>query len=114
MSSTSFLVAWEPPPDEHVNGILMGYRVTYKKHGEILASKQNTSTTLNFTILGALEKFTAYEVNVSVFTRVGDGPAASVTVSTDQDGETNFEKKFHSNLTVINSLNQVLSAFNIL
>lgn len=65
----------------------MGYRVTYKKHGEFLANKQNTSTKLDFTELGGLEKFTAYEVNVSAFTRIGDGPAANVTVSTDQDGE---------------------------
>lgn len=90
MSSTSLLVAWEPLPGDHVNGILLGYKVAYKKQGGIHENRQNTSTTLNFTVLSGLEKFTAFEVTVSAFTRIGDGPAANVTASTDEDGERTF------------------------
>ena len=86
-SSTSLLVAWEPLSDNHVNGILLGYKVAYKKQVDIYASKQSTNTTFNYTVIRGLEKFTAYEVNVFAFTRVGPGPAANVTASTDQDGK---------------------------
>lgn len=87
-SSTSLLVAWTLLPVNQVNGILLGYKVTYKKHGKIFAREQNFNTTLNFTILTGLEKFTVYDVNVSAFTLVGNGPEANVTASTDQDGKT--------------------------
>lgn len=92
-SSTSILVFWEPLPNDHVNGILLGYKVTYKKHGQIHARKQNISTMLNFTILSGLDKFTIYDVNVSAFTRVGNGPESNVTTSTDQDGKKESELK---------------------
>ncbi|XP_022784712.1 protein sidekick-1-like isoform X2 [Stylophora pistillata] len=84
-SSTSLQVAWEPLPVSEINGILLGYKVTYKKRGVIFALEQSVNTTLNFTILIALDKFTVYDVNVSAFTRVGNGPEANVTISTDQD-----------------------------
>ena len=94
MSSTSLFVAWEPLPDDQVNGILLGYKVTYRRRKEIHARKQNTSIILNFTILAGLDKFTAYDVNVSAFTRVGNGPEANITASTDQDGKRNSQMKF--------------------
>jgi len=87
MSSTSLLVAWEQPPEDQVNGILLGYKVTYSKYGEIDTRKQNDSVMLNFTTISGLDKFTVYQVNVSAFTRVGNGPEANVSASTDQDGE---------------------------
>ena len=79
-----------------MNGILLGYRVTYSKHGEIDTRKQNVSAMLNFTILSGLEKFTVYHVNMSAFTRVGNGPEANVTASTDQDGEKSITLKTES------------------
>lgn len=87
MSSTSLFVAWDPLPEDQVNGILLGYKVTYSKHREIHARKQNISTILNITILSGLDKFTAYDVHVSAFTRIGNGPEANVTAFTDQDGK---------------------------
>ena len=87
MSSTSLLVAWGQLPEDQVNGILLGYKVTYSKYGEIDARKQNVSTMLNSIIISGLDKFTVYQVNVSAFTRVGNGPEAIVSASTDQDGE---------------------------
>lgn len=99
MSSTRLLVAWEQLPDDQVNGILLGYKVTYRKYGEIDGRKQNVSAILNFTILGGLDKFTVYHVNVSAFTRVGNGPEANVTVSTDQDGK----RKLNVSLKTVSS-----------
>ena len=86
-SSTSLLVAWEPLPDDEVNGILLGYKVTYRKHKDVHVRKQNLSTVLNSTILAGLDKFTAYDVSVSAFTLVGNGPEGNVTASTDEDGK---------------------------
>ena len=85
-SSTSLFVAWEPLPQDHVNGILLGYKVRYRKHGYNHTSEKNTSTN-RFITLETLEKFTAYDVEVLAFTCVGDGPKANVTIFTDQDGE---------------------------
>lgn len=85
-SSTSLFVAWEPLPNDQVNGILLGYKVLYRKHGCNHTSEKNTST-IKFITLETLEKFTSYDVEVLAFTRVGDGPKANVTVLTDQDGE---------------------------
>ncbi|XP_015753438.1 PREDICTED: phosphatidylinositol phosphatase PTPRQ-like [Acropora digitifera] len=83
-SSTSLFVAWEPLPQDHVNGILLGYKVRYRKHGYNHTSEKNTSTN-RFITLETLEKFTAYDVEVLAFTCVGDGPKANVTIFTDQD-----------------------------
>lgn len=85
-SSTSLFVAWEPLPQDHVNGILLGYKVRYRKHGYNHTRGKNTSTN-RFITLETLEKFTAYDVEVLAFTCVGDGPKANVTIFTDQDGE---------------------------
>lgn len=70
-----------------MNGILLGYNVTYKKAGETSANEQYINTTLNLTVLRGLEKFTVYEVTVSAFTKVGRGPAGNIKASTDQDGK---------------------------
>ena len=86
-SSTSLFVTWEPVPNDHVNGILLGFKLFYKKYGPNNASTQNATTTMNFTVLTGLEKFTIYEVKVLAFTRLGDGPEAAVAATTDEDGE---------------------------
>lgn len=86
-SSTSLFVTWEFLPNDRVNGILLGYKLLYKKYGPTNVSEQNATTTMNFTVLTGLEKFTIYDVKVLAFTRVGDGPEAVVTETTDEDGE---------------------------
>ena len=97
MSSTSLQVAWTPPPRDQVNGILLGYNVTYKKAGETSASEQYINTTFNFTVLSGLEKFAVYEVTVSAFTKVGRGPAGNINASTDQDGKSQTNHDIEAN-----------------
>lgn len=97
MSSTSLRVAWTLLPSDQVNGILLGYNVTFKKAGETSASEQYINTTLNSTVLRGLEKFTVYEVTVSAFTKVGPGPAANINASTDQDGKSQINHDIEIN-----------------
>ena len=73
-SSTSILVQWKAVPEDHVNGILRGYHVFYKR-----ADKVNTSVNVvrvNVSTLSAelqgLKKYGEYVIRVAAFT-VGDG-----------------------------------------
>lgn len=89
-SSTSINVTWEPVPDDHVNGILLGYRVFYKKADKPINEFSNL--TVNSTILSieieSLEFFTKYELLVLAFTMVGDGNISKpVYCMTDEDGK---------------------------
>lgn len=88
-SSTSINVTWQPIPNDHVNGILLGYRVLYKKENSPMDVFQNI--TVNSTYLDAeitsLEVYTEYELRITGFTIIGDGNVSeSVFCFTDESG----------------------------
>ena len=79
-TSTSILASWLLPPVDSRNGIIIGFKLFYKRKG--FAESENTElvqggTTLRKTITGLL-KYTEYEVQVLAFTSVGDGPKTPV------------------------------------
>lgn len=107
LSSQSLQITWQPPPTEHCNGLLQGYKLTYEpvldddwrgKHPKL----QNTSlqvcclgndeletrkTTALTTVITGLRKFTNYSLQVLAFTKVGDGVyTAAIYCQTDEDG----------------------------
>lgn len=87
-SSTAVVVAWGKVPTGYVHGILQGYVIEYKqKHNSSDQWKNVTVNNATTTELTGLQKYTIYLVRVMAFTRVGTGPAANVTVSTDEDGK---------------------------
>ena len=88
-SSTSINVTWQPIPNDHVNGILLGYRVLYKRKNSLMDAFQNV--TVNSTHLDAeitsLEFYTEYELRIVGFTKVGDGNVSEpVFCFTDESG----------------------------
>ena len=88
-SSTSINVTWQPIPNDHVNGILLGYRVLYKKKNSPMDAFQNI--TVNSTYLDAeitsLEVYTEYELRIVGFTIIGDGNVSEpVFCFTDESG----------------------------
>jgi len=88
-SSTSLQVTWGEVPKGFVHGILLGYRVFYKRTGDKNDSYVNSTTGPNERKLhiSGLEKFTAYSVKVLAFTRKGDGAVSiNISVLTDEDG----------------------------
>lgn len=89
-SSTSINVTWEPVPDDHVNGIVLGYRLFYKQADKAIDDFSNL--TVNSTVfsieLESLEFYTKYELQLLAFTVVGDGNVSEpVYCMTDEDGK---------------------------
>ena len=88
-SSTSIRASWQLPPADSRNGIIMGYKLFYKKKGYVGPPTwlpiANEATLANVTWLA---KDTEYEFQVLAFTSVGDGPKSSVKVErTKEDGK---------------------------
>ena len=91
------MVRWDPFPLEHQLGIIRGYRLFYditeqrnvSQRGhhvygpkELILDGVSTSAELQ-----GLQIYTKYCVQMSAFTRIGDGPLSNCThVVTDEDG----------------------------
>lgn len=89
-SSTSINVTWEPVPDDHVNGIVLGYRLFYKQADKAINDFSNL--TVNSSIfdieINGLKFYTKYELRLLAFTMVGDGNISEpVYCMTDEDGK---------------------------
>ncbi|XP_016371581.1 protein sidekick-2-like [Sinocyclocheilus rhinocerous] len=99
-TTTSVLVRWKPPPEEEINGILLGFRVRYRElrydrlrsftvrtvnspsanWAELTApySMRNlTESSLTQYELDNLNKHKRYEIRLSVYNAVGEGPTSS-------------------------------------
>ena len=95
-SSTSVVVRWDPVPLEHQLGNILGYRLFYdvtehrnvsRRYRRALSTHPVLDRNDVFTELRGLQKFTKYCVQMSAFTRIGDGPLSNCTyVVTDEDG----------------------------
>lgn len=89
-SSTSINVTWETVPDDHVNGIVLGYRLFYKQADKAINDFSNL--TVNSSIfdieINGLKFYTKYELRLLAFTMVGDGNISEpVYCMTDEDGK---------------------------
>lgn len=76
-------ISWDSLPSDEVNGILLGYELVYyivEKSGlEVGVGAEKTELELDvFTFyykVTGLENYAAYNVSVTGFTAVGNGPA---------------------------------------
>lgn len=68
-------VRWSPPPPQHHNGILLGYKIQIKagNSSKVLAQMTLNATTLSV-MLNNLTMGAAYSIRVVGYTRVGQGP----------------------------------------
>jgi len=86
-------VSWDSPPEEDNPGILVNYEVNYKAIGsENWLTEKVWSTDEPYVITG-LETFTSYTVSVTMVNLEGKGIAASVNVSTEEEGEFVYRQK---------------------
>ncbi|XP_041725138.2 protein sidekick-2-like [Coregonus clupeaformis] len=99
-TTTSVLVRWEPPAEEQINGVLLGFRVRYRElqydrlrsftvrtinspasnWAELTApySVRNLSeSSLTRYELDNLSKHKRYEIRLSVYNAVGEGPTST-------------------------------------
>ena len=91
VTSTIITASWQLPPADSRNGIIIGFKLFYKKRGS--GGQATTLTIKNGTALSkdvtGLDIYTEYEFEVLAFTSVGDGPRSSpvVVVRTMKDGK---------------------------
>ncbi|RMX39531.1 hypothetical protein pdam_00006110, partial [Pocillopora damicornis] len=82
-SSASVTASWKLPSDQSRNGIVLGFKLYYKKTGS--SGLPNTLTIRNESVgtvvVTGLDKYTEYEFQVLAFTSVGDGPKSSAEVA---------------------------------
>ncbi|XP_010719785.1 protein sidekick-2 isoform X2 [Meleagris gallopavo] len=77
-TTTSVLIRWQPPSEDKINGILLGFRLRYREllydslRGFTLHSIGNPGTT--WAELTHLSKHRRYEIRMSVYNAVGEGP----------------------------------------
>ncbi|XP_037669666.1 protein sidekick-1 isoform X2 [Choloepus didactylus] len=100
-TTSSVLVQWQPPRDESLNGLLMGYRIYYRELGpeagpgpeaktvkspsalraELTAQSSfktvNSSSALTSYELTHLKKYRRYEVILTAYNIVGESPASA-------------------------------------
>ncbi|XP_068892723.1 cell adhesion molecule Dscam2 isoform X6 [Tenebrio molitor] len=91
LTSQSLQVSWQPPPTEHCNGLLQGYKLTYEpvldnnnwRDNDEVETRKTTALT---TVITGLRKFTNYSLQVLAFTKVGEGVFALPTYcQTEED-----------------------------
>lgn len=94
VSSTGINVTWEIIEEKLQYGIILGYRISYKKEASssVVSHGCNEAKVLggnNRTwILEGLEKFTNYCIQIVGFNSKGDGNISdSICVLTDEDGK---------------------------
>ncbi|XP_021270778.1 protein sidekick-2 isoform X2 [Numida meleagris] len=77
-TTTSVLIRWQPPAEDKINGILLGFRLRYREllydslRGFTLRGIGNPSAT--WAELTHLSKHRRYEIRMSVYNAVGEGP----------------------------------------
>ncbi|TRY60854.1 hypothetical protein DNTS_028282 [Danionella cerebrum] len=99
-TTTSVLISWQPPSEEKINGILLGFRIRYREllyerlrsfsahtvggasggWAELTSpysTKNLSEPSLTQYELGSLLKHKRYEIRMSVFNAVGEGPTSS-------------------------------------
>ena len=99
VSSTGINVTWQPIEEKLQYGIILGYRIRYKKEVSAATQRRKRRSTdlLEAEVLGGnnltwtlegLEKFTNYCIQVLGFNSKGDGNKSdSICVMTDEDGK---------------------------
>ncbi|KAM7387230.1 hypothetical protein PAMA_009714 [Pampus argenteus] len=80
-TTTSVLVRWQPPSEDHINGVLLGFRVRYRElHYDRIRSfsvRTVNSASTNWADLADLSKHKRYEIRLSVYNAVGEGPSSA-------------------------------------
>jgi Down syndrome cell adhesion molecule-like protein 1 len=93
LTSTSLQVSWQPPPLNHQNGLLQGYKVSFEPMADENISDNDDmdtrKTTALTTVLTTLKKFSNYSIQVLAYTRMGDGVISQpIFCHTEEDGKT--------------------------
>ena len=83
LNSTSIILTWGPPVQP--NGIVTEYHLQCSAGNKILAT--NLSGSVHTHVFRGLQPYTNHMCEITARNGEGEGPAATKTVLTDQDGE---------------------------
>ncbi|KAL9958642.1 hypothetical protein ACROYT_G035690 [Oculina patagonica] len=73
---TMLLAKWQPVPKHCRNGVILGYRVKYQRlDGVSPARIENTTADVLYAFLYDMDIYANYSIEISAFTRKGDGNA---------------------------------------
>ena len=92
ISSTSIRLTWEPPRPADQNGVIQAYNIiiTEVVTGRMMRFREGG---INFLLtVNSLHPYYTYQCNISAET-IGHGPAANVSVTTQQGGIPNFPQQ---------------------
>ena len=110
MSSTTIQVSWDPVPEIHQNGIIIGYNVTYNQSTFLQLFPPMTmrvSADGDSVTLTGLEEYVVYSIRVRAYTSIGAGPYSPLhNIRTLEDG------KYNDNILVVSNL--YICIFNIM
>ena len=82
----SLSVTWEIPTEP--NGVITEYQLQCSGGGQVFSHTVMGSQTT--TTLSGLLPYTSYSCSITAHTSVGGGPAATTSVTTEQDGMTHY------------------------
>lgn len=87
LDSTSVRISWGEVPTDHHNGIIIGYRIFYKRGVNGTYKNKTTVPPAETLVLYNLDKAAVYNGTVLAFTETGDGKKAYFTFKTHDDSK---------------------------
>ena len=89
LHSSAVRITWQRIPKPNRSGIIQGYHIEYHpEDNKTAVLKENIQNEdLLSTVLNSLKKFSRYNIKVSAYTTVGDGPADNETFKTGDDSK---------------------------
>ncbi|KAK6632671.1 hypothetical protein RUM43_013441 [Polyplax serrata] len=74
LNRTSAYVHWSPPPPQHHNGVILGYKIQIKGNNSKILAQMSLNSSKTSVILNNLTTGSTYHARVVAFTKVGVGP----------------------------------------
>lgn len=97
-SATSVIVHWNAPSDDHVNGLLTGYRIEHKQTEDETSRMSVTATDASQRTISFMDLLpgTEYSFSVMALTRNGSGPSSPLVVVSTLDEDLGAESRVPS------------------